>query len=55
MYVWKITILPGGPEEVSNLTVRQRGVSRMRKVIYWVSWLMLMAVLLFSVTNTALS
>jgi hypothetical protein len=27
----------------------------MRKVIYWVSWLMLMAVLLFSVTNTALS
>jgi len=27
----------------------------MRKVIYWFSWLMLMAVLLFSVTNTALS
>jgi len=27
----------------------------MRKAIYWGSWLMLMAVLLFSVTNAALS
>ncbi len=27
----------------------------MRKVIYWFSWLMLMAVLFFSVTDTALS
>jgi hypothetical protein len=32
-----------------------RGVSRMRKVIYMVFWLALMAVLLFSVTHTALS
>jgi hypothetical protein len=27
----------------------------MRKAIYWFSWLILMAVLLFSVTDTALS
>jgi hypothetical protein len=27
----------------------------MRKAIYWFSWLLLMAVLLFSVTHTALS
>jgi len=27
----------------------------MRKVIYWFSWFMLMAVILFSVTHTTLS
>ncbi len=55
MYEGKIIILSSGLEEVSNLTQNRRGASRMRKVIYWGSWLMLMAVLLFSVTHTALS
>jgi hypothetical protein len=43
------------PRESGDIIMPRRGVSRMRKVIYWFSWLMLMAVLLFSVTHTALS
>jgi polyferredoxin len=32
-----------------------RGLSMKRKVLYWLFWLLLMSVLLFSVTSAALS